>query len=107
MIACASRWRTLACARGASLLTGKLQPKLERAPAASTKRNCSIARDRRNDLEKRNIVLQDLLQESKDWTGLDEDHFRSAISSALELMGAEKLKLAIDSADGQPVDLDN
>jgi superfamily II DNA or RNA helicase len=50
------------------------------------------ARERQDDLKKRNLGLQDLLKESKDWTGLREDHFRSAISCALEMLGAEPLK---------------
>src|SRR5262249_57974052 len=29
---------------------------------------------------------------SRDWVGLDADHFRSALSCALELIGAEPLK---------------
>jgi superfamily II DNA or RNA helicase len=50
------------------------------------------ARERQEELKKRNIGLQDLLKESKDWTGLKEEHFQSAISCALELLGAEPLK---------------
>src|SRR5262249_11938674 len=34
----------------------------------------------------------DLLKTSRDWVGLDADHFRSALSCALELIGAEPLK---------------
>jgi superfamily II DNA/RNA helicase len=60
------------------------------------------ARDRQDDLKKRNIVLQDLLKESKDWTGLEEGHFRSAISCALELMGAEPLRPSTNGTEGLP-----
>lgn len=43
------------------------------------------------DIKKRNIELENLLQRSRDSIALDEDHFRSAISSALRLMKADPL----------------
>src|SRR5262249_39770017 len=43
--------------------------------------------------------LQDLLQTSRDWVGLDPDHFRSALSCALELMGAAPLKAAANASE--------
>ncbi len=44
-------------------------------------------------------TLQDLLADSANVIGFDEDHFRSAISCALELIGAEPLKPVSDSGD--------
>jgi hypothetical protein len=58
------------------------------------------ARDRQEDLKKQNIVLQDLLKDSKEWTGLTEGHFQSAISCALEMMGATPLKPMTANPDG-------
>ena len=54
------------------------------------------ARERQDDLREQQERLQDLLKTSRDWVGLDVDHFQAALSSALELMGAEKLKQAKD-----------
>lgn len=68
------------------------QADLEAENKATVQAELEEARDRQDELKKRNTVLEDLLKESKDWTGLEEGHFRSAISCALELMGAEPLK---------------
>ena len=62
------------------------------------------SRQRQDELKGQIEVLRDRLEQSKKWTGLDEDHFRSAISCALELMKAEPLKeLAADTSDGRPI----
>jgi SNF2 family DNA or RNA helicase len=50
------------------------------------------ARERQAELKAQKERLQDLLKTSRDWVGLDVDHFRAALSSALELTGAEPLK---------------
>ena len=36
--------------------------------------------------------LEQMLKESRDWIGLDDRHFREALSAALEILGAESLK---------------
>ena len=58
-------------------------------------------RDRQQALRKQIDTLRNLLDDSQKSIGLDEEHFRSAISSALELVGAEPLK-AISSAEAGP-----
>jgi hypothetical protein len=50
------------------------------------------ARERQDELREQKERLQDLLKTSRDWVGLDVEHFRSALSCALELMGGEPLK---------------
>ncbi len=56
------------------------------------------ARERQDDLVKQRQGLQDLLESSRKWVGLEPDHFRSALSCALELVGAEPLKQNVDSS---------
>ena len=57
------------------------------------------ARERQDELREQKERLQDLLKTSRDWVGLDVNHFRSALSCALELMGGEPLKQAAGSSD--------
>jgi hypothetical protein len=59
-------------------------------------------RQRQNELRKQIDHLRTRLEESKKSVGLDEAHFRSTISCALELLGAEPLKPVQDSDDGPP-----
>lgn len=49
------------------------------------------ADQRRHRLNTRLTELQDLLQRSQDWIGLDDRHFRDAISASLETIGVESL----------------
>src|SRR5262249_18311384 len=58
------------------------------------------ARERQDELREQKQRLQDLLKTSRDWVGLEPDHFRAALSCSLELIGAEPLKQAADG-DGQ------
>jgi len=50
------------------------------------------ARERQQVLREQIDQLRNRLEESQRWIGLNKDHFRSAISCSLELMGAEPLK---------------
>ena len=59
-------------------------------------------RERQDDLRKQIDQLRNRLAESQKSIGLDEEHFRSAISCALELMGAEPLKSVDGAGDGPP-----
>src|SRR5262249_49893566 len=54
------------------------------------------ARERQDKLKDQKMRLQDLLKTSRDWVGLDGDHFRAALSCGLELLGAEPLREAQD-----------
>ena len=57
------------------------------------------SRERDEQLRKQIDILRTRLAESEKAVGLDEAHFRSTISCALELLGAEPLK-AIEGATG-------
>jgi Helicase conserved C-terminal domain len=48
-------------------------------------------RERRGKLVEEIETLRGRLATSKEWIGLEEDHFRAAISCSLEMMGAEPL----------------
>ena len=41
--------------------------------------------------------LERMLKESRDWIGLDDRHFRDALSASLEILGAESLKPVDDA----------
>lgn len=47
---------------------------------------------RKKDLTKQISELQEMLKKSRDWLGLDNRHFRDAISASLEILGAQQLK---------------
>ncbi|MBW4669009.1 MAG: DISARM system SNF2-like helicase DrmD [Cyanomargarita calcarea GSE-NOS-MK-12-04C] len=49
------------------------------------------SRLRREDLTKQNTLLQEMLKTSRDWLGLDDHHFREAISASLEILGVTPL----------------
>jgi hypothetical protein len=57
------------------------------------------ARERQDDLRQQLDLLRNRLKESRDWVGLEIDSFRAALSSALELMGAEPLQTAPDAPE--------
>jgi hypothetical protein len=78
------------------------QADLDAENQATVQSELEEARDRQEDLKKRNMVLENLLKESKEWTGLEEEPFRAAISCALELMGAEPLRPEAAAGNGQP-----
>jgi len=59
------------------------------------------ARERQEDLKDQIDRLRNGLSTSRKWLGLDEDHFRDAISCSLELLGAAPLK-PMAKADGLP-----
>lgn len=49
------------------------------------------ARLRQQDLTKQVEQLQEMLKDSRDWLGLDDHHFRDAISASLEILGVPTL----------------
>jgi SNF2 family DNA or RNA helicase len=62
-----------------------------------------VSRDRQEQLRGQIERLRTLLDDSRRSIGLDEEHFQSAISCALELLGSEPLKaLAHAADDGKP-----
>src|SRR5271157_5633786 len=63
------------------------------------------ARKRQEDLKAQIQRLQNRLEASQDWLALREDHFRSAISCALQMMHADPLKpLARGDDWDKPID---
>ena len=63
------------------------------------------ARERQEDLKAQIQRLQNRLEASQDWLALREDHFRSAISCALQMMHADPLKpLARGDDWDKPID---
>lgn len=63
-----------------------------------------IIRQRRQKLIEQENQLQDMLQASQRWLGLDDRHFRDALNAALEILGTEPLepldaKAAVDDPD--------
>lgn len=59
-------------------------------------------RERQDALRKQIDGLRTLLDDSQKSIGLDEKHFRAAISSALELVGADPLKPDASDGEGSP-----
>ena len=51
-----------------------------------------VNRQRQDDLRRQVEALRNLVEKSKEYIGLDHAQFRQAISSSLELVGAEPLK---------------
>jgi SNF2 family DNA or RNA helicase/plasmid stabilization system protein ParE len=66
---------------------------------ASVDEELEAIRQRRNELSGQLTQLQDILAKSKESLALSEDHFRSAISRSLELLGSEPLK-KVDGPNG-------
>lgn len=61
-------------------------------------------RIRKQKLFEQQALLEDMLQDSQKWLGLDDRHFRDALSASLEILGAQSLepmdaKEAIKDAD--------
>jgi hypothetical protein len=54
-------------------------------------------RERKATLATQVERLERMLKESRDWIGLDDRHFRDALSASLEILGAELLKPADDA----------
>ena len=65
---------------------------LEQADKVTVQEELEATRDRREDLKGQVDRLRTQLSYSKEWLGLDEAHFRDAISCALEMMSANPLK---------------
>jgi superfamily II DNA or RNA helicase len=74
---------------------------LEADKRETVEEELEAARERQDDLRKQIDQLRTRLSESQKNIGLDEAHFRSAISCALELMGAQPLN-PVDGAEGGP-----
>ena len=49
-------------------------------------------RERKTKLSSQIERLEQMLKESRDWIGLDQRHFREALSASLEILGAEALQ---------------
>jgi superfamily II DNA or RNA helicase len=58
------------------------------------------ARQRQHDLRQQIDGLRNRLEASRSWIGLNEDHFRQALGSALDLIGAKGLEPAPTDDEG-------
>ncbi|MBL8793571.1 MAG: DEAD/DEAH box helicase [Planctomycetia bacterium] len=65
---------------------------LERDFKDTVAEELEAARERQDTLREQVDVLRDRLSESQNWLGLNTDHFRAALSCALEMIGAEPMK---------------
>lgn len=77
---------------------GKLEQAIESADLEKEHREAveselEASRERQADLRKQIDRLRDMLESSREAIGFSEDHFRSAVSSALQVLDAEPLKL--------------
>ncbi len=72
---------------------------LDDAHKQSIETELEVTRQRQQALREQIDRLRTLLESSKESIGLDEQHFRSAISSSLELLGAEPLKPLANEPD--------
>ncbi len=59
------------------------------------------ARERKAKLTTQVERLEQMLKVSRDWIGLDDRHFRDALSASLEILGAESLQPLNDAAAAQ------
>jgi len=75
---------------------------LEAEHRRTVEEELEAARQRQNTLREQIDRLRKLLEASQESIGLDEDHFRSAISCALELVGAEPLQSTSGGEPGPP-----
>ncbi len=78
----------------------RLQKDVEAAELDEEKRKAiqeelETVRERQNDLRRSLDVLRTMMERSKEAVGLDEAHFHSAISCALELLNASPLKSTV------------
>ncbi len=85
----------------ADLLAGAIEKEdLEAQYKQTVEEELEASRQRQDQLQKQIDRLRNRLGEAKKWIGLEEGHFRSALSCALELMGAEPLQSSNGDSDG-------
>ncbi len=75
---------------------------LEADQRQTVEEELEATRERQDDLRRQIDQLRTRLQESQKSINLDQEHFRSAISCSLQLMGAERLKAASGDGSGTP-----
>lgn len=56
------------------------------------KEELEAIRIRKQTLFEQQTLLEDMLQDSQKWLGLDDRHFRDALSASLEILGAQSLE---------------
>jgi superfamily II DNA or RNA helicase len=75
---------------------------LEKEQHEAVEQELEVSRERQIDLRRQIDRLRDLLASSQRAIGLSQDHFRSAISSALEILGAAPLQASGDGKTSGP-----
>jgi DNA-binding transcriptional regulator YiaG len=76
---------------------------LEKEQRQTVEEELESNRERQENLRRQIDRLRDLLDSSQKATGLTQERFRSAISSALEILGAEALKASSDGDKPGPI----
>lgn len=74
---------------------------IEATAKATVQNELEDARQRQHDLRQQIDGLRNRLEASRSWIGLDDEHFRQALNSSLDLIGADGLKPAT-ADDGGP-----
>ncbi len=74
------------------------QAEKERARARVVEDELEEVRERRGRLHAQVERLEEMLKVSRDWIGLDDRHFRDALTASLEVIGAEGLQPVDPSA---------
>jgi superfamily II DNA or RNA helicase len=74
---------------------------IEASAKATVRDELEEARERQHDLRQQIDGLRNRLEASRSWIGLDDEHFRQALSSSLDLIGAKGLT-AMPADDGGP-----
>jgi len=78
------------------------QADLEAEQRRTVEEELEATRERQDALRSQIDRLRNRLEESQKSIGLKEEHFRSAISCALELLGADRLQLGSDGSKDGP-----
>jgi ERCC4-related helicase len=76
------------------------ETELEPSKREAIENELESARERQNELRDSIEQLRTMMERSQKEVGLDEGHFRSAISCALEMLGADPLRVAADHTTG-------
>jgi len=84
---------------------GRRECRQRSGPGDALEEELEENRERQEELQGQIDVLRNRVEDSKKWIGLDEDHFRAAISCSLELMSAAPLRAKGNGDDwDKPID---
>jgi hypothetical protein len=72
---------------------------LDRSLKDTVGEELEAARERHDKLSEQQDRLREAIETSRNWVGLQPEHFRATLSCALELIGAEPLKQSQENSD--------